>query len=77
MKRKPGPKVSKSKERTASPFPEPSPSYWPYPWEPVDLYCGKLALKFGNTGVLARYLREAKEVDASLFESLSVRSQSS
>ena len=70
MKPKGVPRVSKGKKRRSYPFPKPAPGDWPQPWEPADLHWAKFALEFGNTAVLARYLREAKGVDPSLLKSL-------
>ena len=70
MNRTTRPGVKKGRTRRPSPIPPPAPSDWPQPWEPVDLDWAKLALKFGNAPVLARYLREAEEVDPSLLKSI-------
>ena len=70
MKPKAVPKVSNRQKRKPSPLPKPAPSDWPQPWEPVDLHWAKFALRFGNTAVLARYLREAKEVDPFVLRSV-------
>ena len=63
-----GPRSKRGRKHQPYPFPEPAPSDWPQPWEPVDLHWAKLAQKFGNAPVLARYLRETEEVDPSLRE---------
>ena len=70
MKPKAVPKVSNRQKRKPSPLPKPAPSDWPQTWEPADLHWAKFALKFGNTAVLARYLREAKEVDPFVLRSV-------
>lgn len=70
MKPKAVPTVSKRQNRKSSPFPKPAPGDWPQPWEPVDLHWAKFALKFGNTAVLARYLREAEEADPFILRSV-------
>jgi hypothetical protein len=59
----------KNKSRHRRLVPPPQASDWPFPWEPVDLFWAKRALKFGNAAVLARYLRETK-ADQSLLSSL-------
>jgi len=64
------PRISNRHKRNPSPLPKPAPGDWPQPWEPVDLHWAKFALKFGNTAVLARYLREAKEVDPFILRSV-------
>ena len=50
--------------------PEPSPEQWPQYWEPVDVHWAREALYFGNALVLARYLREAEEVDGLVLRSI-------
>jgi hypothetical protein len=62
--------ISLRQKRKPSPFPKPAPGDWPLPWEPVDLHWAKFALRFGNAAVLARYLREAKEVDQFILRSV-------
>jgi hypothetical protein len=71
MKPKAVPKVSNRQKRKPVLLPKPAPSDWPQPWEPVDLHWAKLALKFGNTAILARYVREVKEVDPFVLRSVS------
>jgi hypothetical protein len=36
---------------------------WPYEYEDIDHLWAREAISYGNAAILARYLREAKEID--------------
>lgn len=46
------------------------PAEWPLPWEPVDTFWAKQALQLGNPRILARYLREAEEVEPAVLQAI-------